>query len=135
MQSIVDEGGLAKHLENLREQLGKRCAALCEALWQELRDVEFEAPDGGYFVWVPLSGGEPSQQLCREAKPHVCPSPQVPGARWKRISIARCDQASLFTTQPSCARGGATHRQGAPNLEATGDQSSRMSDRCAVWFP
>ena len=67
---LMRTGQLARHLELLREQLGKRRDALCEALREELPELRFEVPAGGYFVWGQLPEGESSRALNRAAKAH-----------------------------------------------------------------
>jgi DNA-binding transcriptional MocR family regulator len=67
---IMKSGQLARHLEMLRDQLGRRRDALCEALREELPDLRFELPAGGYFVWAHLPEGESSRILNRAAKSH-----------------------------------------------------------------
>lgn len=68
VQGVIDSGDLVAHVQHLREELGKRCAALCSALEQELPDVTFVVPKGGYFVWATFPEGVSTRQLRRDAK-------------------------------------------------------------------
>jgi 2-aminoadipate transaminase len=60
-QSIVYEfcasGALERSIETVRTALAKRAITLGEALRRELREAEFVAPEGGYFMWVTLPEG------------------------------------------------------------------------------
>lgn len=66
VSQVIRRGQLASQLETLRAELGTRRDALCTALAQELPDLEFRKPAGGYFVWGRLPEGESSRAL-REA--------------------------------------------------------------------
>jgi DNA-binding transcriptional MocR family regulator len=102
VQGTLDNGALTEHIAGLREQLAKRCRALCDALREEMPDVSFEEPQGGYFVWAQLPPGESSRQLRRDAKAHgVAFTPGYRCAieadldRCMRLSFAFYDQAEL----------------------------------------
>jgi 2-aminoadipate transaminase len=60
-QSIVYEfcasGAIERSIETVRTALAKRAVTLAEALRRELPEADFEAPDGGYFMWVTLPQG------------------------------------------------------------------------------
>jgi DNA-binding transcriptional MocR family regulator len=60
-QSIVYEfcasGAIERSIETVRTALAKRAMTLGEALRRELPEADFEAPEGGYFMWVTLPEG------------------------------------------------------------------------------
>jgi 2-aminoadipate transaminase len=60
-QAIVNEfcrsGALDRSIERVKDALGERAGALCEALKRELPDWRFVEPEGGYFLWVDLPRG------------------------------------------------------------------------------
>ena len=70
VQGVIDEGGLASQLETLRTELGRRRDALCQAMRDQLPQVEFAEPAGGYFVWATFPAGVSTRQLRRDAKTH-----------------------------------------------------------------
>eukprot|EP00933_Yihiella_yeosuensis_P045721 TRINITY_DN4112_c0_g1_i2.p1 TRINITY_DN4112_c0_g1~~TRINITY_DN4112_c0_g1_i2.p1 ORF type:complete len:362 (-),score=85.04 TRINITY_DN4112_c0_g1_i2:158-1243(-) len=51
---FIESGALAKHIDMVSEELGKRRTLICK----KLREVglEVEEPHGGYFVWVKSKG-------------------------------------------------------------------------------
>jgi 2-aminoadipate transaminase len=57
-QSIVAEfcrsGAIQDSIETVKNALRERRDALCEALERELPEARFQAPQGGYFMWVEL---------------------------------------------------------------------------------
>lgn len=69
VQGVIDSGELAAHIAHLRDQLGRRCAALCAAIEADLPEVTFSVPAGGYFVWVTFPEGVSTAQLLRDAEP------------------------------------------------------------------
>jgi 2-aminoadipate transaminase len=60
-QGIVHQfcvsGAIERSIEKVREALGERANALCEALGRELPEARFVKPHGGYFLWVDLPRG------------------------------------------------------------------------------
>lgn len=62
LRSMLELGLLPTYLDGLRDTFRVRAAALCEAL-ATLPDVEFVAPQGGYFVWLKLPAGVSATQL------------------------------------------------------------------------
>jgi 2-aminoadipate transaminase len=60
-QGIVYEfcagGALERSIETVKAALRERAQTLCEALARDLADARFEAPEGGYFLWVDLPRG------------------------------------------------------------------------------
>jgi len=51
---FIESGNLARHLDMVCKEMGRRCALLC----RKLREVGLEPfePKGGYFVWVQSKG-------------------------------------------------------------------------------
>jgi len=51
---FIESGNLARHIDMVSKDLGKRCAIMCT----KLREIglEFVEPNGGYFVWVKSNG-------------------------------------------------------------------------------
>jgi DNA-binding transcriptional MocR family regulator len=47
---LIEEGFLERHVDELREDLGKRAAALSSAVREHLPSVSFTEPAGGYFA-------------------------------------------------------------------------------------
>jgi len=70
-QSIVYRfcvsGALERSIETVRLALRERAAALGEALAEELPEARFDAPEGGYFMWVTLPQGADVDALYRAA--------------------------------------------------------------------
>jgi len=53
--SFIGQGYYEAQLEHARSHYGERCAALVTALHETLPEwVEWQAPEGGYFVWLTL---------------------------------------------------------------------------------
>ncbi|KAF8067364.1 aromatic-amino-acid aminotransferase 1 [Scenedesmus sp. PABB004] len=62
--SALELGLLSAALRDVvRPALAQGCAALCEALAAHLPGAAFEAPHGGYFVWVTLPRGVCAREL------------------------------------------------------------------------
>ncbi|MFJ9381678.1 PLP-dependent aminotransferase family protein [Streptomyces sp. NPDC101455] len=66
----VVEGGLDGPLERMRAKLAARADLLCELLDEELPQAGFERPQGGYFVWLRLSGTMRASDLASAAQRH-----------------------------------------------------------------
>jgi 2-aminoadipate transaminase len=70
-QAIVYEfcasGALERSIETVRTALTKRLKTLDVALRRELPEAEFEAPEGGYFMWVTLPEGTDVHALYQAA--------------------------------------------------------------------
>jgi 2-aminoadipate transaminase len=60
-QAIVNEfcrsGAIQRSIETVKRALGERVDRLCSALGRELPDARFQAPEGGYFLWVEMPEG------------------------------------------------------------------------------
>jgi DNA-binding transcriptional MocR family regulator len=60
-QSIVNEfcrsGAIERSVETVKAALKERVETLAGALERELPDAKFEAPSGGYFMWVEMPEG------------------------------------------------------------------------------
>jgi DNA-binding transcriptional MocR family regulator len=55
VMSLIQLGLMKKNVVEIREELQRRCDALCDTLKKELPpSVTFDKPKGGYFVWVVL---------------------------------------------------------------------------------
>jgi DNA-binding transcriptional MocR family regulator len=69
VRSAIALGLLDLHLERLRAVYAARAAALCAALRAHLPPAAaFEAPRGGFFIWVKLPAGIDSGRLLAAAK-------------------------------------------------------------------
>jgi DNA-binding transcriptional MocR family regulator len=70
-QSIVHEfcasGALDRSIETVKAALEERVAKLTAALDREIPEAEYEAPDGGYFMWVELPEGTDVAELFEAA--------------------------------------------------------------------
>jgi DNA-binding transcriptional MocR family regulator len=70
-QGIVNEfcrsGAIDNSIETVRKALRQRAQALCAALASELPDWRFEAPEGGYFLWLDLPKGSDVNALFEAA--------------------------------------------------------------------
>jgi DNA-binding transcriptional MocR family regulator len=71
-QSIVYEfcesGRIRTSIETVKRALAERVEKLAEALAREIPDARFEAPEGGYFMWVELPEGTDVDALFVAAK-------------------------------------------------------------------
>ena len=60
-QSIVYrfcvDGGLERSIATVKQALAERVQLLTAALDRELPEAEYQAPEGGYFMWVTFPGG------------------------------------------------------------------------------
>jgi DNA-binding transcriptional MocR family regulator len=70
-QSIVHEfcasGDLDRSIETVKSALQERVARLTAALEREIPEARFQAPDGGYFMWVELPEGTSVAELFEAA--------------------------------------------------------------------
>jgi len=70
-QSIVHEfcasGALDRSIETVKNALEERVAKLTAALEREIPEARFQAPDGGYFMWVELPEGTSVDELFEAA--------------------------------------------------------------------
>ena len=49
----LQDGSLAHHINNLRNEYGNRMRTLCNYLKDNLPDgFDFQTPEGGYFIWI-----------------------------------------------------------------------------------
>ena len=66
-QSIVHEfcasGAIDRSIETVKNALQERVARLTAALEREIPEARFQAPDGGYFMWVELPEGTRVSEL------------------------------------------------------------------------
>jgi DNA-binding transcriptional MocR family regulator len=71
-QSIVNQfcrgGALERSIETVRGALAQRARTLGQALERELPEARFQAPQGGYFMWVELPEGTDVAALFDAAK-------------------------------------------------------------------
>mmetsp|Transcript_18587 Transcript_18587/g.39797 ORF Transcript_18587/g.39797 Transcript_18587/m.39797 type:complete len:359 (-) Transcript_18587:218-1294(-) len=51
---FLQSGGMDRHLDAVRKELGEKCALLCKTLREH--GLEPMQPKGGYFVWVKSNG-------------------------------------------------------------------------------
>lgn len=83
-------GALEQHLPKITAAYGVKCNALCSALREQLgAAIEFQAPEGGMFVWARLPGIDASDLLARAIGQKVI---FVPG---KAFFADAADRASL----------------------------------------
>jgi 2-aminoadipate transaminase len=70
-QSIVHEfcasGAIDRSIETVKNALADRVARLTAALEREIPEAKFQAPDGGYFMWVELPEGTNVAELFEAA--------------------------------------------------------------------
>ena len=52
VQSAIELGLLAKHIDYTCTTLKHRCKVMCNALRKYCPEVSFYEPQGGYFVWL-----------------------------------------------------------------------------------
>jgi DNA-binding transcriptional MocR family regulator len=65
---LIESGDLKKNIANLVRVYSARVRAMDESLRRHLPDAEFTTPQGGYFFWVRLPGGD-TETLRKEAQP------------------------------------------------------------------
>ena len=68
VRGMIETGGLEKHIGELRLKYQEQLSAMTEAVRQELPQVRFHVPQGGYFLWLRLPEGVDTQALRVEAK-------------------------------------------------------------------
>lgn len=108
VRSAITLGLLDLHLERLRAVYAARAAALCAALRRHLPPgAAFEAPQGGFFVWVKLPRGLDSGRLLAAAKARGVEF--MPGPRFScRGALAECLRLSFaFYDIPELEEGAA----------------------------
>ncbi|MDX6701875.1 MAG: 2-aminoadipate transaminase [Baekduia sp.] len=70
-QSLVYEfcinGDIDKSVATVKEALGARVKRLTDALAREMPEAKFQAPEGGYFMWVELPEGTEIDRVFEEA--------------------------------------------------------------------
>ncbi|MDX6726102.1 MAG: 2-aminoadipate transaminase [Baekduia sp.] len=70
-QSLVYEfcinGDIDKSVATVKEALGARVKRLTDALSREMPEAKFQAPEGGYFMWVELPEGTEIDRVFEEA--------------------------------------------------------------------
>jgi DNA-binding transcriptional MocR family regulator len=70
-QSLVYEfcsnGDIDKSIATVKQALGARVKRLTEALARDLPEAKFQAPEGGYFMWVELPEGTEIDRVFEEA--------------------------------------------------------------------
>jgi DNA-binding transcriptional MocR family regulator len=71
-QSVVHQfcasGALDRSIETVKAALAERVQLLVAALERELPDARYQAPEGGYFMWVELPEGTDVDAIFEEAK-------------------------------------------------------------------
>ena len=71
-QAIVHEfcasGALDRSIETVKAALAERVRLLTEALARELPEARYQAPEGGYFMWVELPEGTDVDRVFDEAR-------------------------------------------------------------------
>lgn len=59
LANFIDSGRLDSHVESMRTLYRDKCKALCKSLRDHCSPyVQFEEPDGGYFLWVDCKKGK-----------------------------------------------------------------------------
>lgn len=102
-------GALEQHLPKITAAYGVKCGELCSALREQLGTaIEFQAPEGGMFVWARLPGIDASDLLARAIEQKVI---FVPG---KAFFADAVDRASLRLSFA------------APDVEAIREGARRM---------
>jgi 2-aminoadipate transaminase len=70
-QSLVYEfcsnGDIDKSIATVKQALGARVKRLTDALSREMPEAKFQAPEGGYFMWVELPEGTEIDRVFEEA--------------------------------------------------------------------
>lgn len=103
--AYLNQGHYARHVPAIVAAYGKRCAALADALTQDLADeMAFERPQGGMFLWGRLTGEIDARQLLPYAIEHEIvyvpghifySSPADADAYAMRLSFATMDEEKI----------------------------------------
>jgi 2-aminoadipate transaminase len=64
---FLRRGNFDSNLERVRSLLGSRRDAMLSALEQELDGARWSRPEGGYFIWLELPGGNDTTELLERA--------------------------------------------------------------------
>jgi DNA-binding transcriptional MocR family regulator len=123
---LLASGAFDASVAHAREQLARRCAALCDALDADLPGASYVRPQGGYFLWVELPEGVHVADVATAAARHEVafvpgtdffvaggerhlrlafsglPAEQIPDA--VRRLAAAVDDARAAARQPQAAR-------------------------------
>lgn len=103
VEQALRVGAADAHLAKIRSTLAQRAAVLGAALRRYLPDAEFEAPGGGYFIWLRVpDAAAPTDRLLARARENGVSF--VPGSAFSasggqldrlRLSFAHYDAARL----------------------------------------
>jgi len=66
----IESGFVRRNIDHLRVVLDARLKRLVAGLRKYAPSLEFEVPEGGYFLWVKLPGGITAAQALEAGKPH-----------------------------------------------------------------
>ncbi len=101
VRGVVESGALQDNITRLRRVYGVRVQAMEASLRRNLSDAEFVTPQGGYFFWIRLPGGD--MELLRDAvqahqvdyRPGILFSSQNGLKEFIRLSISFYDPAEI----------------------------------------
>jgi DNA-binding transcriptional MocR family regulator len=91
--AFCDSPDYAAHLGSVVNTLGARARGLTDAL-NEALETSYQAPDGGYFLWISAPGGDAGRAAARAAEHGVVVQPGTSffpddrGNRFLRLSFA-----------------------------------------------
>jgi len=68
VRGVIESGGLEQNIGKLTEIYRSRVAVMAAALNRYVPGASYAPPEGGYFFWLRLPGGQDSAELRRRAK-------------------------------------------------------------------
>ncbi|WP_261397288.1 PLP-dependent aminotransferase family protein [Leisingera aquaemixtae] len=101
--TVLNEGGYRRHVEALRDRLG-RCRADAESRLLDLGIRPWVRPRGGFYLWCELPGGADAADIARSALQEglVLAPGNVFSATQSKPSFMRFNVSQM--TDPSCCR-------------------------------
>ena len=121
-QSIVYQfcasGALDRSIATVKAALAERVELLVAALERELPEARFEAPEGGYFMWVELPEGTDVAAVFDEAKPSAASRSSRAPTSCSRAARTRCASPTPASPPTRSTRASPPRRGGPGPAEA-----------------
>ncbi|BAU50316.1 transcriptional regulator [Sulfurifustis variabilis] len=111
---ILTDGHHRKHLDRVRERLGRAIGTTCRRL-EDCGLTLYRQPEAGMFVWARLPEGLDAAEVARRAAqdgimlaPGNVFSPRLESSGWLRFNVAFCGDGRLYRFLERAIEAGAT---------------------------
>ncbi|GAB4559330.1 MAG: PLP-dependent aminotransferase family protein [Haliangiales bacterium] len=114
LEKLITDGSLGRNIDHLRAVYGRRAEALTDTLRSALPGVDFHAPRGGYFLWLPLTAPDDREGgATLDERAHARGVKYMPGGRCAvaselaacvRLCFAYCEEGELRAGAERLAR-------------------------------